>query len=38
MTVNDGFEENVKEGVVVVRTGSTIPNLREAIEENHEIS
>jgi hypothetical protein len=38
MTVSDEFEGIVTEGVVVVHTGSTIPILREAIEENHEIS
>jgi len=37
MTLNDEFEGIVKEGVLVVHTGSTVPNLHEAIEENHEI-
>jgi hypothetical protein len=38
MTVNDESEGIVKEGDLVVHTESTVPNLREAIEENHDIS
>lgn len=30
--MNDDFEGIVKEGVLVVHTGSTVPNLHEAIE------
>jgi hypothetical protein len=36
--VNDEFEGTVKEGVLVVHSGCTVPNLHEATEENHEIS
>ena len=36
--MNDEFEGTVKEGLAVVHTGSTLPNLLEGIEENHEIS